>query len=442
MFTRSQRTLARGLMLVMGVILVGVGGVLYALEILSEIVTVDDWVYRKARVMASTIRYPQVVDLGPQGVPDEQIVIPALDLEIDLDRLPPLGNLTPVLHTDLLYIRWYDRQGDLQRFSGLVPSTITSLAPDDVGFISRSLQVNATTVWVRQLTLPVVYQGQIMGYLQVAASLTPVEETLRGSRLGFSVALPFGIGVISLMSWSFGGAAMQPIRRSHQALERFTSDASHELRSPVAAILNNAEVGLMTDDPQEQRLRLERIVTLGHSLTSLMNSLFLLARLQGKDTLPWRQPVNLTYVLTRLEQDYAHRAAAAGLVWEGHLPKEPFMLFGHGELLGLALGNLLSNACRYTLAGGMVRFGCVVADDRATITVADTGIGIAPEELPHICDRFYRSDTARSRQDGGFGLGLAIAQHIITAHRGTLMIQSQLHQGSTFTVQLPLSPDQ
>ncbi|WP_008316145.1 sensor histidine kinase [Leptolyngbya sp. PCC 6406] len=448
MFTRSQRTLAQGLMLVMGTILVVIGSGLYFLDVLSELAALDKGVHRKARIIAASIRYPSSLSLeGQFQVPSSSEILlrngenrqTLEDLEIDLDYVPRLGSKAPLLESDLVYIRWYDAEGKLQRFSGVPPSAVEPLDLTELGFVSRSLGEATTSLWVRQLLLPLVYQEQTLGYLQVAVPLAPVAQSLDQSRLGFSIALPLGVGFIGLVSWGFGALAMQPLRRSHQSLEQFTSDASHELRSPIAAILNNAEVGLMATEPQEQRLRLERIVTLSQSLASLLNSLFLLARTQGPDLLPWRQSVNLTHLVNCLTGEYGHSAIATGLTWEAILPVQSYIVMGHGELLALALGNLFSNACRYTPTGGTVTITLSTQPHQAIVTVTDTGIGIAPEDLPHICDRFYRTSQTRSRQDGGFGLGLAIAQHIITAHDGTLQIESEVGIGSTFRVTLPLA---
>jgi two-component system sensor histidine kinase BaeS len=102
-----------------------------------------------------------------------------------------------------------------------------------------------------------------------------------------------------------------------------------------------------------------------------------------------------------------------------------------------ALGNLVANALRYTPAGGQVTLSAFAAEGQATITVGDTGAGIAPEHLPHIFDRFYRADVSRSRETGGSGLGLAITRHLVEAHGGTIEARSAEGVGTAFTIRLP-----
>ena len=113
------------------------------------------------------------------------------------------------------------------------------------------------------------------------------------------------------------------------------------------------------------------------------------------------------------------------------------MTAGNAEALRQAVDNLLDNAMKYTPPGGTVALRCGSQGDRVMIEVEDTGIGIEPEHLDRIFERFYRVDKARSRQAGGTGLGLAIVKHIVQAHRGTVEVASTPGVGSTFTLRLP-----
>ena len=132
---------------------------------------------------------------------------------------------------------------------------------------------------------------------------------------------------------------------------------------------------------------------------------------------------------------------AQNLHFDSMLPDGSATVQGEHGLLQQAIANLLDNACHYTPTGGMIRLKCQVQACWIVIQVEDSGIGIPAADLPHIFERFYRVDQHRSRQAGGFGLGLAIVHQIVELHGGQIKANSQLQQGSQFEIRLPLAAD-
>jgi OmpR-family two-component system manganese-sensing sensor histidine kinase len=418
MFVRSRRYLTQWLMLAMGSVFVVFGGVLYGTEVERELQKLDRRLYREANLLISSTAYE------PQS--DQ----PHL-WEFQLNTAPLLGNATVSIDSELVFARWYDPNNYLLMFFGPMPTESDRVRSGYLTLVQNGQRL-------RQLTLPLEADGQSLGYLQVAVPLAPTELALTQTRGFLSIGLPLGVGLMGLLSWWFAGQVMRPIRQSYQRLEQFSADASHELRSPVASILNQAELGLITQSPADQRDRLQRITELAQAMGGLINSLLLLV---SPDQPPPSQACNLTALMVDLAQEFQPQAQVKGLQWKLAVPSEPLWIAGESALLRQAVANLLSNACRYTPPGGTLKLtltsegqGHDPDRDRILITVQDSGIGIPAADLPHIFQRFYRVDQARAQATGGCGLGLAIAQRIIHLHGGVIQVQSQEGQGSTFTI--------
>ncbi len=242
-------------------------------------------------------------------------------------------------------------------------------------------------------------------------------------------------------------ATNQQLETACDQLQRFTANASHELRAPLAAVLSNAQVGLMDLDdlsdegeeaPKLLRKKLEKIVTLTKQMSALVGELLFLARHEGLLAAEALKPVDLRELLSNLWIDWLPQAKAHQLQLTSHLTDVSATVNADINLLRQAIANLLSNACRYTPAGGSIELRLLTDRQQALIQVQDTGIGIPPEALPHVFERFYRVDAKRSKASGGFGLGLAIAQQIVQAHGGEMHVSSVVSQGTLFQIALPL----
>ena len=218
----------------------------------------------------------------------------------------------------------------------------------------------------------------------------------------------------------------------------FVSHASHELKSPVAGLqaLSEALTQALEDDPAAASRFAERMTAEATRLGRLIGDLLDLSRLEDPATIP-DEPIELSDVAERELQVIETTARAKSMeVYDGVQPG--VWVRGDDEQLALMVRNLLENAVRYTPEGGKVALEVQGEDSMAVLRVRDTGIGIPRESQGRIFERFYRVDRARSRDRGGTGLGLAIVKHVAELHGGEVLVESELGQGSTFTVTLPL----
>ena len=426
MFNRSRRNLACWFALSMGSILVIFAGVFYSLDVEAQLRDCEYKLTKKSKAIATDALYP-----SQHG-----------RWQFDLENVPVLASNSLPLCGEIVYARWYDPQGKLVQFVGTpAPRQLTHKPGyQTVKSESNVTNISYSKVWLRQVTLPVVRNSSLIGYLQVATPITSVRENLERTRLSLSLGVPIALSLIGLTGWFLGGLAMKPIRRSYDQLQRFTADASHELRAPLAAILSNAQVGLLSpvEDNIQPRRRLENIVDITKSMSVLISNLLFLARHEGTLAPTELKSVDLVVLVQPLVNEYQTQAVTQNLNFITEIPKQPVCIKAEPDLLQQAIKNLLNNAFKYTSAGGKIYLRVFTQSGRVIIQVEDNGIGIPSTDLPQIFARFYRVDTVRSRETGGFGLGLAIALQIIEAHKGKITASSTLDHGSTFQIELPL----
>ena len=220
---------------------------------------------------------------------------------------------------------------------------------------------------------------------------------------------------------------------------RFTADAAHELRTPVTVLLTQSETALTRErTAPEYREALDAARRAAQRMRRLIESLLELARLDsGKETAP-RARFDLAGAVTESLELLRPLAEARELRFNASLPPTP--CHGAPERICQVIANLVTNAIQYGRPGGEVRVTTRIEGGEAVLTVADTGEGISPADLPHVFERFYRGDKARGHAQGQTGLGLAISKAIVESHGGRIEVASQIHAGATFTVRLPASP--
>lgn len=349
--------------------------------------------------------------------------------------------------------------------------------PEDGRFLTAVGPEGSRT---RLYAIPVKAGDATRGYVEAGESLEWLDQSM--ARLRWVLVAMSGVGVLCALlgGWAIAGSALRPVsamastaraialsrsfsrrlpdlgRRdelgqlaatfnemlasldeAYKAQQRFVADASHELRAPLTAIQGNLElleraVQMSAEERNETLSYLRKEV---RRMSQLVGDLLVLARADaGQGIKPQR--VELDRLLMEAFQD-ARRMAPGRRVSLREL--DQVQVYGDPERLKQLLLILIDNALKYTPESGEVRLGLHTEPGSGVITVADTGIGIAPEDLPHIFERFYRADKARSREPGGTGLGLSIAKWIVERHGGHIDVESSVGKGSTFTIRLPLA---
>ena len=226
-------------------------------------------------------------------------------------------------------------------------------------------------------------------------------------------------------------------------ITQFTADASHELRAPVSLIRTTAEVAVQRTDrtATEYFEALHDILEESERTSEVVDSLMLLARADsGKEALEFAGADACSVVREAADQG-EKLARNCNLEFVASLPKAPAPIQADSHALRRAFLILIDNAVKYTPRGGSVKVSLEKSKDCVLVSVSDTGIGIAKTDVPHIFDRFWRADQARSREEGGAGLGLSIAKWIVEMHHGSIAVESEVGKGSTFRVRVPLDQE-
>jgi heavy metal sensor kinase len=227
------------------------------------------------------------------------------------------------------------------------------------------------------------------------------------------------------------------LQRSFEEVRRFTADAAHELRTPLAAIRTEAEVALRSPRSPEQDGRvLENLLEEIERLTRLVSQLLFLCREDTGIGVGSFRPVRLDELVREVSDHMQVAAREKGVDFSVDLPA-PSQVRGDPDRLRQLFFNLLDNSIKYTPPGGKVTVRSESPNGHARVIVTDTGVGIAAEHLPHVFDRFYRVDPSHSPQTDGTGLGLAICRSIAEAHGGRLEIDSELGEGTRVMLALP-----
>jgi signal transduction histidine kinase len=296
----------------------------------------------------------------------------------------------------------------------------------------------------------VVAASTVIGYSLVGRALKSVdtivdevEAITDGRSLHKRLAQPTTEDELARLTVTLN-AMMGRLERSFRMLRRFTADASHELKTPLTVLRTGVERALTHPAAPEEVLEiLEELLVEVSWMSELVDSLLTLARADEGRAPLHLDKVDLRDILSEVSETASILGEEAAVNVEVEVPHAPAVLEVDRSRIRQLLMNLLTNAIKYTPAGGRVSIDSKSMNGAVVINVRDTGIGIAPGELAHIFDRFWRADPARSRigERAGAGLGLAISKWIAEAHGGAITVQSRQKRGTTFTVTLPLAQD-
>jgi signal transduction histidine kinase len=435
LFNRTRIQLTLTYAIVIGLITLLCGSAIHFVMIRAFTRMVD----RELNALAGTVH-----DTLESVLQQPEIVAPAA-----INLLPGLcvvGKECSSIKANSRIAKLTQKQGYSMRLLSLQGRSIATLGANKYQLIDEIPTMNWKTItddrgerYHTHTLLLKTIDNRDWGYLQVAQSFHRLDDYMHSLHLILMLGIPLAMLVISGSSWWLSGLAMQPIYQSYQQIQQFTVDAAHELRTPLAVTRIAVESALDVEVIEsETRNNLEIAQRQVRHLSYLAEDLLWLSRLEAKQLPLRQQPCCLNDLVSDLEEELAPLAMANSIDLRLEiLVSQQLYTIGDSDRLYRAISNLITNAIQYTPTHGVVSIRLESADRHAIIAVRDNGIGIAPENLPHIFDRFYRVQADRSRDTGGTGLGLAISRAIVEAHHGSIQVDSKLDLGSTFTVSLP-----
>lgn len=222
---------------------------------------------------------------------------------------------------------------------------------------------------------------------------------------------------------------------SFTQIRQFSTDVSHELRTPLTIVRGQLEVALMTaTSPEQYREAMVNALEDVERLSNIVRALLMLSQAESGQLILKKTEIDFVEVVRNLVEEFQIPAEAQGVRLEATFPQACPISADRIQIERL-ISNLISNSIKYTASGGHVQVGVLCEDGRATLSVSDNGVGIAPEHLPHIFDRFYRVPS--SDPEKGLGLGLSFVAWIVKAHGGTIDVKSELNRGTEITVTFP-----
>ncbi len=419
------------------------------------------------------------------------------------------GNIDQTLETSMnlkpigKFIQVLDESGNIGRKSEnlknvQLPISLSALKNASKGLITFETSRSFGNTPLRILTFPVLGDNSITKIVQVASSLEDVEDALNTLLIILIIAVPLTLLIASLGGQFLANKALRPVDqitqtarvitsqnlnqrikplkvkdeisrlietfnemisrldRSFRQVKQFSTDASHELKTPLTILKGEVEVALRRErESQEYEQILKSNLEEINRMSQIVEDLLLLSRADSGEIRLNKEDLNLTEILNEVVAQVNILAQAKNLRIDTSNHHEEIRIFGDRLRIRELFLNLIENGIKYTEEGGSIHIqvrkdalcqeGAPAGGPKteqpefARIIVSDTGIGIAKEDQERIFDRFFRVDKARSREQGGSGLGLSICRWIVEAHRGEIKVESELGKGSSFIVKLPVN---
>jgi signal transduction histidine kinase len=324
----------------------------------------------------------------------------------------------------------------------------------NVGFSARLMFASQHDLLLAGVLL--VFAGGIamaLGYFIAAALTDRIAAVCRGADAiaagDLSARVPVtGNDEMAHLAATFNAMAarLQEADRQQRELDQLRRDliawVGHDLRTPLAStrVIVEALADGMVEDPETVQRYLRTAQRDIKALSTLIDDLFALAQLDAGGLTLDQRPVAISDLISDTLESFHTLAEQRGVALEGQVAVGSDPVLVDAQQVGRVLAKLVNNALRHTPQGGIVRVAAEPVGGQVRVTVSDTGEGISPDDLPHVFERFYRSEKSRSRITGGSGLGLAIAKGIVEAHDGQIWVQSEPAAGASFCFTLPISP--
>jgi len=409
-------------------------------------------------------------------------------------NLKPIGKFIQVLDESGKIGRKSDNLKNVQ-----LPISLNALKNASKGMITFETHRSFENAPLRIVTFPVIENNHITKIIQIASSLEDVEDALNTLSIILMITVPLALMVASLGGQFLANKALKPVDQitktarmitsqnlnqrinppkvrdeisrlietfnemisrldqSFRKIKQFGTDASHELKTPLTILKGEVEVSLRKErTPQEYEQTLKSNLEEINRMSQIVDDLLLLSKADIGEIRLNQKNINLTEILSEVVAQVNILAQSKNLHIGTSNHYEDIHMVGDGLRIRELFLNLIENGIKYTEEGGSIHI--TVTKDRsshtnnlsawaegtqvefAKIVISDTGIGIAKEDQERIFDRFFRVDKARSREQGGSGLGLSICKWIVEAHGGEIKVESEFGKGSSFIVKLPLHP--